>query len=246
MNLLGAILSITIIDLALSGDNAAVIGLAIRNLPPVQRSRAALIGAGGAIVLRVALTILATMLTRIPYVNAVGGVILIWITWKLLAGNDEEGEHVSATTRFWAAVGTIIIADLSMAFDNVLGVAGAAHGNILLVVFGLAVSIPILVVGSNWLATLMNRYPVIIFLGGAVLAHTSLAMFFDDKGLNLPAHTGHIAAVLIPWVAAALVFGWAWERCRRQQAQAEAASALGENAATAGADEPVASGGDRQ
>ncbi|MBC7341030.1 MAG: TerC family protein [Clostridia bacterium] len=244
MHLIGAILSITIIDLALSGDNAAVIGLAIRNLPPLQRSRAALIGAGGAIVLRVLLTILATMLTRIPYVNAVGGVILVWITWKLISGDNQEDEHVNAATRFWAAVGTIIIADLSMAFDNVLGVAGAAHGNILLVIFGLAVSIPILVAGSNWLATLMNRYPVIIFVGGAVLAHTSFAMFFDDKGLNLPAYTGHMAATLIPWVAAGLVFIWAWGRYRHQQARIQSGAV--ETAATAGSGRSAASSGSHQ
>lgn len=107
MSFLWAILSITIIDLALSGDNAAVIGLAIKNLPQEQRKIAAFIGAGGAILLRVTLTALATLMLRIPYLNAAGGVILIWITWKLLKG-DEGEESVKASNRFWSAVGTII------------------------------------------------------------------------------------------------------------------------------------------
>ncbi|AOQ23561.1 TerC family protein [Neomoorella thermoacetica] len=217
MSFLWAILSITIIDLALSGDNAAVIGLAIKNLPQEQRKLAAFIGAGGAILLRVTLTALATLLLRIPYLNAAGGVILIWITWKLLKG-DEGEESVKASNRFWSAVGTIIVADLSMAFDNIMGVAGAAHGHLGLMIFGLAVSIPILVLGASWLAIMMNRYPIIIYIGGAVLAHTSLAMIFEDHGLGLPRYTGELAAVLIPWAMAAAVFIWGWFQTRKTAA----------------------------
>ncbi|BCV20957.1 TerC family protein [Moorella sp. Hama-1] len=214
MSFLWAILSITIIDLALSGDNAAVIGLAIKNLPLQQRKIAAFIGAGGAIVLRVTLTAVATLLLRIPYLNAIGGIILIWITWKLLNGEDSE-ENVKASNKFWSAVGTIIVADLSMAFDNIMGVAGAAHGHVGLMIFGLAVSIPILVLGASWLATMMNRYPIIIYIGGAVLAHTSLAMIFADHGLGLPNYTGELAATLIPWALAAAVFIWGWLQVRK-------------------------------
>lgn len=218
MSFLGAILSITIIDLALSGDNAAVIGLAIKNLPREQRKIAAFIGAGGAILLRVTLTALATLMLRIPYLNAAGGVILIWITWKLLKG-DEGEESVKASNRFWSAVGTIIVADLSMAFDNIMGVAGAAHGHVGLMIFGLAISIPILVLGANWLATMMNRYPIIIYIGGAVLAHTSLAMIFEDHGLGLPRYTGELAAVFIPWALATAVFIWGWFQTRKTAAR---------------------------
>ncbi|MGI9859873.1 TerC family protein [Moorella naiadis] len=214
MSFLWAILSITIIDLALSGDNAAVIGLAIKNLPLQQRKIAAFIGAGGAIVLRVTLTALATLLLRVPYLNAIGGVILIWITWKLLNGDAGE-EKIKSSNKFWSAVGTIIVADLSMAFDNIMGVAGAAHGHVGLMIFGLAVSIPILVLGASWLATMMNRYPIIIYIGGAVLAHTSLAMIFADHGLGLPHYTGELAAALIPWALAAAVFIWGWLQVRK-------------------------------
>jgi len=208
-----AVFSIVMIDLALSGDNAAVIGMAIKDLPKEQRKRAALIGAGGAIVLRVIFTVIATILLAIPYLSTFGGLILVWITWKLLNHKNEEG-NVKSSNKFWAAVGTIIIADLSMAFDNMMGVAGAAQGHIGLLIFGLALSIPILVIGANWLANLMNRYPIILYIGGAVLAHTAFAMVFKDHGLGLPHHTGKLAATLIPWGPALAVLIWGWLKIR--------------------------------
>jgi YjbE family integral membrane protein len=207
---LSAILSIAIIDLALSGDNAAVIGLAIKDLPAVRRRQAALIGTGAALLLRVIFTAIATILTRIPFINAIGGIILVWITWKLIMPGKSDEEHVKGSDKFWGAIFAIIVADMSMAFDNVMGVAGAAHGSILLVIFGLLLSIPILVFGSSWLATWMNRQPFIIYIGGAVLAHTSIAMIFHDKGLNLVNTLGELPTLIIPWLfaLAVLVFGW--------------------------------------
>jgi YjbE family integral membrane protein len=196
-----AVFSIVIIDLALSGDNAAVIGLAIRNLETKQRKKAAAFGAGGAIILRIVFTIIATLLLSIKYLSAVGGVILIFITWKLLQSKDQEKQEVNSSKHFWGAIGTIIIADLSMAFDNVMGVAGAAQGNIPLLIFGLLISIPILVVGSNWLATLMNKYPIIIYIGAGVLAHTALKMIIGDHAIALESYIGHLPAVLIPILA---------------------------------------------
>ncbi|MHB9145840.1 MAG: TerC family protein [Symbiobacteriia bacterium] len=222
MGTLGAILSITIIDLALSGDNAAVIGLAIRNLPGPQRRLAAVLGAGGAILFRIALTALATVLLRVPYLNAAGGLVLIWVTWKLLAESQGEGESVSAGATFWSAIGTIVAADVSMSFDNVMGVAGAAQGSIALMAFGLLASIPILIAGSSLLATLMNRYPLLIYIGGAVLAHTAINMFFHDAGLHLIRLTGATAAALIPWGVALAVFLWGWLQVRRPVTRQEA------------------------
>lgn len=134
-----AILAITIIDLVLSGDNAAVIGLAIRNLPHDLQKKAAIYGAAGAIVLRVIFTIFATYLLTVPYLSAIGGLILVGITIRLMKHDDGDScdENVKSCDSFWPAIGTIVIADLSMAFDNVMGVAGAAHGSVGLVVFGL-------------------------------------------------------------------------------------------------------------
>jgi YjbE family integral membrane protein len=207
MELVLGVLSIALIDLVLSGDNAAVIGLAIKNLPLEQRKSAAFIGAGGAIVLRVLFTALATLLIAVPYLNAIGGALLLWITWKLLNSDGEE-ESVKSCNRYWAAIGSIVIADLSMAFDNIMGVAGAANGHIGLVIFGLALSIPILVIGSNWLATLMNRYSIIIYIGGAVLAHTALTMIMHDKALNLGHVLGSLTANILIWGITLAVFGY--------------------------------------
>ncbi len=196
MDLIYAILSIVLIDLVLSGDNAAVIGLAIKDLPEQMRKSAAALGAGGAVVLRIIFTSLATLLINIPYLNAIGGIILIWITWNLLHPN-EDASSLEATNQYWVAVRNIIIADVSMAFDNIMGVAGAAHGSIGLVIFGLAVSIPILVWGSSWLARLMNRFPLIIYIGGAVLAHTAITMILRDNGLNVASVIGELSITLI-------------------------------------------------
>ncbi|MGI6066681.1 MAG: TerC family protein [Bacillota bacterium] len=209
-----AILSISIIDLVLSGDNAAVIGMAIRDLPKNLQKKAAVVGTGAAILLRVIFTIFAVYLLSMKYLRAVGGLLLIWITWKLLNTNVVETTHVSGSNRFFRAVGTIIVADLSMAFDNVMGVAGAAHGQIWLVIFGLMLSIPILVFGSTWLAGLMNRQPFVIYLGGMALAHTAISMIIHDNALNIISYTGDFWGILIPWFFAfsVLVYGYYLER----------------------------------
>lgn len=216
-----AILSISIIDLVLSGDNAAVIGLAIRDLPRDLQKKAAVYGAAGAIVLRVIFTVFATYLLLIPYLSAVGGVILIWITYKLLA-HDEGTENVKSSNQFWGAIWAIIIADLSMAFDNVMGVAGAAHGSATLVIFGLLLSIPILVMGSTWLAVLMGRYSIIIYIGAAVLAHTAAAMIVHDKALHLVRFTGETGGSILPWIPAVLVFIYGVWKTRKEPKGVEA------------------------
>ncbi len=211
-----AILSITIIDLVLSGDNAAVIGLAIRGLPRKMQKKAAIFGAGGAIILRIVFTVFAVYLLSVKYLSAIGGVILIYITYKLLKVDTTEEVHVRSSSKFRGAVGTIIIADLSMAFDNVMGVAGAAHGEAWLVIFGLLLSIPILVLGSTWLATMMGKHPIIIYLGATVLAHTATNMIFRDQALQLTQCTGELLGSLIPWLCALpiLVYGFIITRKR--------------------------------
>lgn len=216
-----AIISISIIDLVLSGDNAAVIGLAIRDLPDEMQKKAAIFGAGGAIVLRVTFTIFAVYLLTVKYLSAIGGVILVYITYKLLKADTEGEADVKASNKFWSAVGTIIIADISMAFDNVMGVAGAAHGQVWLVVFGLILSIPILVWGSTWLATMMGKYPIIIYIGATVLAHTAVNMIFHDTALHLTRYTGELLGTLIPWLCAVpvLVYGIMVTRKSKEDAE---------------------------
>lgn len=199
---IGSILSIALIDLVLSGDNAAVIGLAICRLPHYMRKSAAALGALGAIILRLLFTLMATELLKIPFLTAIGGFFLLLIAYKLIKQQEDNKSEIKAASSFWQAIAIIILADLSMAFDNVLGVAGAAHGNFHFVVFGLFLSIPILVWGSTFLADLMNRYPIIIYIGGGVLVHTAITMILRDQALNIAGLLPGIGAGSIGWLAA--------------------------------------------
>lgn len=209
MEFIFSVISIIIINLVLSGDNAAVISLAIKNIPEEQRRLAAMLGTCGAVILRILITSLATLLVTIPYLNAIGGLLLLLITWNLLRQND-SGNQIRTPNHYWTAVGSIVIADLSMAFDNVMGVAGAAHGSIFLVIFGLAFSIPILIWGSNRLASLMDRYPIFIYIGAAVLVHTALSMFFHDHALNLVQRVGQNTLNFAAWgfAVSVLIYGY--------------------------------------
>lgn len=185
--LIRAILSIVVIDLVLSGDNAVVIGMASRRLSPVQRRRAIVLGAAGAIGLRVAFTALAAVLLGIPLLQAVGGAMLAWIAFRLLRQEHSE-QVVQEGASLFEAVQTIILADVIMSLDNILAVGGAAHGNLALLLFGLALSMPIIMFGSNLVAMLMNRLPWLVYLGAAILAYTAGEMIFSDRivGRYLP------------------------------------------------------------
>jgi YjbE family integral membrane protein len=187
LDLIRAVFSIVIIDLVLSGDNAVVIGMASRRLPPEQRRKAIIFGAAGAIGLRVTFTAMVAILLGIPFLQAIGGAVLIWIAFKLLRQEHEEA-NVREGANLFEAVRTIIIADVIMSLDNILAVGGAAHGNLWLLLFGLALSMPIIMFGSNLVATLMNRLPWLVYLGSAVLAYTAGEMIFEDRiiGSYLP------------------------------------------------------------
>ena len=153
------IFSIIILDLVLSGDNAAVIGMAICRLPQNIKRKAAICGTFFAIILRIIFTTITTLILNIPYLRFCGGILLLIITYKLIKNcNEDAHTNIPAKKGFYQAVGIIVLADLSMAFDNVLAVAGAAHGNLLLVIFGLMCSIPILVFASTWLSNLMAKF----------------------------------------------------------------------------------------
>jgi YjbE family integral membrane protein len=160
-----ALLAIILIDLVLAGDNAIVIALAARNLPPEHQNKAIMWGTVGAIVIRSAMTVGVVWLLKIPGLMLVGGLGLLWIAYKLIT-DTSEGEHQGGTaTTFWGAMKTIIVADALMGVDNVLGVAGAANGDFTLVVIGLLISIPIVVLGSKLVLQLVEKWPVIINLG---------------------------------------------------------------------------------
>ena len=184
-----AVGQIIMIDILLGGDNAVVIALACRKLPPAQRRKGILWGTAGAIALRVVLIVFALALLSIPYLKVVGAALLLWIGVKLLAPDDEDDHgNIESSDKLWSAVKTVIVADLVMSIDNVIAIAGAAEGagsghKIPLVVFGLLVSIPVIVWGSQMVIKLMERFPVIIVLGGVLLGWIAGTMVVTDPGL---------------------------------------------------------------
>lgn len=178
LNLFGIVL----IDLVLSGDNAVVIGMAVRRLPRTTRVRAVLVGTLGAVGLRIVFTMLAAYLLGVPYLAAAGGFVLFWIAAKLLKG-EEEGP-VSEADDFWQAVGLIILADLTLSLDNVLAVAAASQGHFWLLVFGLLLSIPILMLGANLVAELLQRMPWLNLLGALVIVWAGARLIAHDPELH--------------------------------------------------------------
>ena len=166
-------MAIILIDLVLAGDNAIVIALAARQLPPHLKMKAIAWGTVGAIVVRSVMTIGVVWLLKIPGLMLVGGLGLVWIAYQLLADQGDDGHDGPVVTTFWGAMKTIIIADALMGVDNVLGVAGAAHGSFDLVIIGLLISVPIVVFGSTVVLKLVERFPAIIQIGSAVLAFTA-------------------------------------------------------------------------
>ncbi len=177
-----ALLSILIIDLVLAGDNAIVIGLAARNVPKAQQKLVIGLGTLGAIIIRILATLAVVWLLQIPGLLAFGGLLLIWIAYKLVTNTKDH--EIAAKNSVIAAIGTIVLADAAMGIDNVLAVAGAAHGNFTLVVVGLLISIPIVVWGSTLIMRLSERYPWIILIGAGVLAYTAAKMITDEPYLK--------------------------------------------------------------
>lgn len=179
---LSALVAIVIIDLVLAGDNAIVIGLAARNLPTHLQKKAVFWGAIGAVVIRAIMTLIVVWLLKIPGLMLIGGLALVWIAYQLMEENaGGSHENVEAATSFRQAIQTIVIADAVMGVDNVLAVAGAAHGSFLLVILGLLISIPIVMWGSTLILKWVERFPVIIVFGAAVLAWTAAKMITGEK-----------------------------------------------------------------
>ena len=216
-----ALLAIILIDLVLAGDNAIVIALAARNLPPEHQNKAIMWGTVGAIVIRSAMTVGVVWLLKIPGLMLVGGLGLLWIAYKLITDTSEDEHQGGTATTFWGAMKTIIVADALMGVDNVLGVAGAANGDFTLVVIGLLISIPIVVLGSKLVLQLVEKWPVIINLGAAVLAFTAAQMVINEKLLD-PIFDGGETINLIARgatyaVAIVGVLGLGWWATRKQE-----------------------------
>ncbi|KGG95699.1 MULTISPECIES: TerC family protein [Comamonas] len=173
------------INIILSGDNAVVIALAARGLPPQQQKKAVLFGSGAAVVLRIVLTVVAAKLMQLPFVEVIGGLLLLWIGVGLLKGEDEEEDSGSVARQgMMAAVRTILLADLVMSLDNVIAVAAAAGGDMLLLILGLAISIPLVIFGSTLMIKLMERFPVIVTLGAALIGWVAGETITSDHMLE--------------------------------------------------------------
>jgi len=204
-----AALEIIVINILLSGDNAVVIALACRNLPPHQRRWGVFWGAVGAIVLRIILTFFAVSLLQLSYLKIVGGLLLVWIGIKLIAEEESEGGHdVQASDRMLSAIRTVIIADLVMSIDNVLGVAAAAKGSLLLLIFGLVVSVPLVIGGAQLIMRLIERFPILIVAGGGLLGFVAGELIVEDSALIDWVHThAHWLSWGAPIIGIAAVVG---------------------------------------
>ncbi|WP_323741998.1 TerC family protein [Salinibacillus xinjiangensis] len=192
-----SILTIIGIDLVLGGDNAIVIALASRNLPPEQRNKAIFWGTGLAIGIRVLLTAVALYLLQIPFLKLVGGLLLIYIAIHLLT-DDDDGPDIAAKDNLLSAIKTIVFADIVMGFDNVLAIAGASGGHIVLVMIGLLFSVPIIIWGSKIILHFMERFPVLVYIGAGILAYTASEMILGEERLEPFFEQFHILHYLLP------------------------------------------------
>lgn len=222
-----ALAAIVLIDLVLAGDNAIVIALAARSLPAHLQKKAILWGTIGAIIVRSIMTVCVVWLLKIPGLMLVGGLGLVWIAYKLLVPQADEGEHGVAANTFWGAMKTIVIADALMGVDNVLGVAGAAHGAFDLVIIGLLISVPIVVWGSKVVLKLVDRFPAITYLGAGVLAFTAAKMIVAEPVLAdvFNGQTALRIATYTVLVAGVLLAGWMTARRAGAGANAESSAA---------------------
>lgn len=216
-----AVGQIILIDIVLSGDNAVVIALACRNLSPELRRKGIVWGVAGAVGLRVILTVFAALVMNLPWLKFVGGLLLLWIAVKLMLPEDEEGHDIESSDQLWGAVKTIVVADFVMSLDNVIAVAGAAHGSLALLLFGLAVSIPLIVWSSQLILHWMERFPSIVLLGAGLLGYVSGQMLFTDAGFlsllpTLPEWSAK-AAGLVGAVLVVAVGRWLEQRILARQ-----------------------------
>ncbi|CAL62809.1 Putative integral membrane protein TerC family [Herminiimonas arsenicoxydans] len=201
-----ALFQIVIINILLSGDNAVIIALACRSLPPKEQRNAFLIGTVAIVILMTALTAFASYLMTIPYVEVAGAILLLWIGIKLLLP-EEENENVSASDNFWGAVKTIVIADIVMSLDNVLGMAGAANGHMGLLFVGMVITIPLILFGSAMLMRLMERFPIIVTLGAGLLGYVAGEMAVEDPALKGLIASAHYLEIALPILGILIVVG---------------------------------------
>jgi YjbE family integral membrane protein len=201
-----AFAQIVVINVLLSGDNAVIIALACRNLEPKQQKQAFLIGTVAIVILMTGLTACASLLLTLPYLELIGAMLLLWIGIKLLLPENEDGE-MSASDNFWGAVKTIVIADIVMSLDNVLGMAGAAKGHMGLLFVGMVITIPLILFGSAMLMKLMERFPVIVTIGAGLLGYVAGEMAVEDPAMKHIVEANHYLEYVLPALGAIIVVG---------------------------------------
>lgn len=213
------LLEIIGVNIVLSGDNAVVIAMAARSLAPHQQRSAIILGSGAAIILRVILTTVAASVLTLPYLKMAGALLLLWIGIELLVpATPKEDSAKKSSGNLIAAVRIIIVADFIMSLDNVIAVAGAAHGNLVLLILGLAISIPLIIFGSTAILKLMDRFPGIIKLGAGLLGYVAGEMLLGEPILQEYMYSP-IARATIPWVCAALVLSFGAWMAKKSDAQ---------------------------
>ncbi|MGZ9104597.1 MAG: TerC family protein [Rhodoplanes sp.] len=219
------------INILLSGDNAVVIAMACRGLPPRQRMWGMILGAGVAVVLRIIFTVVIATLMLMPYLKLVGGLALFYIATKLLVPDDEGEGGIEAVDHLWRAVRIVAIADIVMSLDNVIAIAAAAQGNLVLLVIGLAISIPLIVAGAALIMSLLDRFPILVWAGAALLGWIVGEVIVTDPAIEplivarLGAETAHVIELVAAGTGAVLVLivGGLWRRSKQRAAQAHAA-----------------------
>ncbi len=228
---LAAVLTIVLIDLVLAGDNAVVIAMAVKNLKGRERRLGIILGSGGAVLVRVICTFLVAQLLNISFVKLIGGAVVLWIAVKLLTEGTKEDSHGKEANSLWQALWIIIVADLSMGIDNMLAVGAASHGNLFLLLFGLILSIPMVVLMSTWLAKLMERYPIILWIGAAVLGKVGGQMMITDPWVTRllsPPKWSEYASMVIFAVFVCLMGKWLIASRRSKAALLEATVPIGD------------------
>ncbi len=209
-----ALVSIIVINIVLSGDNAVVIAMAVRSLPRAQRQKGILVGAAGAVVLRVILTFFVARFLQTPYLKLIGGALILWLAVKLFVDTNPENDSDKEASTIWQALKIIVIADITMSLDNMLGVGAASKGNLFLLIFGLTTSIPIMIFTSNLLSMLMDKYPIIITIGAALLGKVGAEMIVTDPVLEQFLPHSELFIYLIEAISAigVVVIGklWVW------------------------------------
>lgn len=205
---------VILLDLALGGDNSIVIGMAAKGLPHDLQKKVIFFGSAGAILVRFILAALLVWLLAIPYLKTIGGLVLLYIGMKLI-GHQGQGEevHISAQNTFWGAIQTVIIADAIMSLDNVLAIVAATHGDLLLLVIGMLISVPIIILGSTVIVKIMDRFPQIIWIGSLVIGWAAGGMIATDEYLAVP--DSYALALKIGMTVLTAAGGWAWQKLRK-------------------------------